>query len=491
MEVETQSRPEPSFSPWRRWTIGLNVAFIVLIVLVVVIMLNYLSYNHSARFYVSSRLKHELSPQTMKFLSTMTNRVKVVVYYDRNEPFYGTIVALLNEYRVRNQHISVEAVDYLRDAGAAQKVKAQYKLSSPTATNLIIFDCEGKKSVPIDGNLLTQYVVEKLPNEENQFRKRPAEFNGERMFTSALLEVTSTNQLRAYFVEGHGEHPFWSADETYGYQEFATVLSQIRVQSQRLRLDGANPIPTDGVLIIAGPNHGFDASEVRKIDDYLTQGGRLFALFNFYTTNHEIGLERLFAKWGVEISREVIKDPDQTFSGSDIIVDITNRHALVNPLISQRLQMIEPRSVGKLRIPNAPADAPQVEEVAFSGPHAFQKGEPAVARAFPLIVAVEKGAIKGVLTERGATRIVVTGDSFFLTNRQIEAAEGAHKDFVSCAVNWLLARGELLDIGPREIINYRITMSVRQLQQAEVVLVAGMPGAILLIGALVWLRRRR
>lgn len=489
MEVEAQSTPKPSFSPWRRWTIGLNVSLIVLVVLAVVVMINYLGFNHSARFYVSSRMKHELSPQTAKFLSAMTNRVKVIIYYDRNEPFYSTVVSLLDEYKRANHHISVEAVDYLRDAGAAQKIKAQYKLSSPNATNLIIFDCEGKKSVPVDGNMLTQYVIEKLPDEENQYRKRPAEFNGERMFTSALVEVTSTNQPKAYFVEGHGEHPFTSADATYGYQEVATVLSELRVKSQRLRLEGSAPIPDDGLLIIAGAHQQLNAAEVRKIDEYLARGGRLFALFNFYSTNKQIGLEPVLAKWGVELSPEVIKDPDQTFSHNDIIVDITNRHALVNPLISSELQMIEPRSVGKLKIPNAPADAPQVEEVAFSGPTAFQKGNERVKRTFPLIVAVEKGAIKGVVTERGATRIVVTGDSFFLTNRQIGAA--ANREFLSCAVNWLLARTELLDIGPRQIHNYRITMSTRQLQQAEVVLVAGMPGAILVIGALVWLRRRR
>jgi len=489
MEVENQIKPDPSFSPWRRWTIGLNSCFIILVVLAVVVMLNYLSYGHSTRFHVSSRVKHELSPQTVKFLSAMTNRVKVVIYYDRNEPFYSTVVSLLTEYKRLNHHISLEAVDYLRDAGAAQKIKAQYKLSSPSATNLIIFDCEGKRSIPVDGNKLTQYVIEKVPGEDKTILKRPAEFNGERMFTSALLEVTSTNQPKAYFLTGHGEHAFDSADQTSGYQEVANILSHLRVKPQRLTLEGANQIPRDGLLIIAGPYRRFEPVEVQKIDDYLTQGGRLFALFNFYTTNREIGLERLLAKWGVVISPEVIKDPDQHFSGNDIIVDITNRHALVDPLIASQLQMIEPRSVGKLKIPNAPADAPQVEEVAFSGPNAFQKGDRTGPHSFPLIVAVEKGAIKGVVTERGATRIVVTGDSFFLTNQQIVG--GANADFVNCAVNWLLARTELLDIGPRPIQNYRITMSARQLQRAELVLVAGMPGAILIVGALVWLRRRR
>src|SRR5690349_2548135 len=97
MEADPQADPQPSFSPWRRWTIALNVALIVLVVFSVVVMLNYLSHDHSRRFYFSSRMQHELSRQTVKFLHSMTNRVKVVVYYDRNEPFYSTVVSLLGE----------------------------------------------------------------------------------------------------------------------------------------------------------------------------------------------------------------------------------------------------------------------------------------------------------------------------------------------------------------------------------------------------------
>ncbi len=489
MEAEIPGEARPSFSPWRRWTIGLNVVVIVVVVFAVVVMVNYLSREYSKRFYLSSRMQHELSPQTVKFLRAMTNHVKVVVYYDRNEPFYGTVVSLLNEYKRFNPRISIDTVDYLRDAGAAQKVKAQYKLTFPSATNMIIFDCEGKKSLPVDGNMLTRYVFEETPNEEAPYRKRPVEFNGERMFTSALLAVSSTNQPKAYFLEGHGEHPFNSADETYGYQNFSTIVAQQVVLPRPLRLVGTNTIPTDGLLIIAGPRQRFDPSEIARIDDYLTQGGRLLVLFNFYGADKETGLEKLLAKWGVEVGSEVIKDPDRTYSKSDIVVEITSKHPLVNALMTMQLQLIEPRAIGKLRIPNAPADAPLVEEVASSGPRAYPEAEPRRTGRYPLMVAVEKGAIKGVITERGAKRIVVAGDSFFLTNRQIGAA--ANGDFVNCAVNWLLARTELLDVGPHPIVNFRITMTVKQMQRAELVLVAGMPGAMLLLGGLVWLRRRK
>jgi hypothetical protein len=104
-------------------------------------------------------------------------------------------------------------------------------------------------------------------------------------------------------------------------------------------------------------------------------------------------------------------------------------------------------------------------------------------------VAVEKGGVKGVINERGTTRMVVVGDSIFLANHQIESA--ANRDFVALAVNWLLDRPQLVEgIGPRPVAEYRLVMSNSQLQGAQWVLLGCMPGGVLLLGGIVWLRRR-
>jgi hypothetical protein len=107
-----------------------------------------------------------------------------------------------------------------------------------------------------------------------------------------------------------------------------------------------------------------------------------------------------------------------------------------------------------------------------------------------LMVAVEKGGIRNVSAERGATRIVVAGDSLFLNNNNIDR-EGNH-ELATHIINWLLARNELLvGVPPRPIAEYKLTMTEAQLSAARWILMAAFPGAVLLLGGLVWLRRRR
>lgn len=480
---------KPSFSPGRKWSIGFNVVLAVAVILAVVVMVNYLSAYYFTRFHVGARVHHELSPRTLSVLQALTNDVKVTLYYDKEEPLFSTVAELLNEYRLRSPRIVVETVDYLRDAGRAQQLKERYNLTSDK--NLIIFDCEDKTKI-VDGGTLAEYTLEQVPHEtELAFRRKPTFFKGEQTFTAVLLDVTNPKPLKAYFLQGHGEHDPASGDETEGYLKFAGILQQNYIQVEPISLLGTNDLPMDcHLLIIAAPREQIPAVELEKIERYLNQGGRLLALFNFRSANRITGLEKILANWGVSVAAGVVKDSGNTITGSDVIVSNFGKHPVVNPLLQSRLHLVLPRMVGALPSSSQAAEAPKVEELAFTGPQAAIEGEPPrEPRALPLMVAVEKGAVKGVITERGLTRMIVVGDSFFLGNRQIDSA--ANRDFVNLAANWLLDRTQLLHgVGPRPIMEYRVLMTRSQVNFVRWILLGAMPGAVLLVGGVVWVRRR-
>jgi hypothetical protein len=493
--MATDSHSRPSFSPYRKWGIGLHVVLLVLVVLSVVVMVNYLSRDYFVRYHLSTHTKIELFPRTVSLLRSLTNQVKVTLYYDTDDELYPTVAGLLSEYRLANPKITVATVDYLHDPPAAQRIKAKYNLFAATDKNLIVFDCEGRVKI-VPGNLLAQYVLEQVPNEkEREFRRKPTAFVGEAAFTMALLDVTSAKPLKACYLQGHSEHQIDSGDDRDGYLKFASVLHQNCIQVEPLSLVGTNTVPMDcNLLVIAGPRETIPDLELEKIEQYLNQGGRLLALFNCYPilgqVKKDTGLERVLAKWGVDVGRNVIKDRANTISGEDVVVVNFGKHALVNSLLGSGLDLILPRSVGQLKGRSQAADAPRVDELAFSGPSASAAGDLVRKPPFSLMVAVEKGAIKDVITERGATRMVIAGDSLFLANHQIDSA--ANRDFAGYAVNWLLERTHLLaGLGPRSVEEHTMVMTTTQLHQAQWVLLAGLPGAVLFLGSLVWLRRRQ
>ncbi len=454
-------------------------------------MVNYLGAKFFKRIYLSSQTQVKLSSRTLSVVHSITNHVTVTVYYDKTDDWYPTIIALLNEYRSANPNISIKTVDYVLDAGEAQKIKEQYKLVSTKDKDLVIFECEGRvKMMP--GAAFTQVKLEQVPNAtEREFRRKPVAFNGEMAFTAMLLAVENPKPLKAYFLQGHGEPSLSDSGDT-DYQKFGAVLAESYVATVPLQLLGTNTIPDDcNLLIIAGPRAAFSETELQKIDQYLAQGGRLFMLFNYFSVMHPTGLEPIFASRGVQVISDTVIDPENTTSGQDVIVNNFSSHPVVNPLIQFRLQMVLPRPILKMDLKNPPVNASRVDEIAFSGSQSTLKGNPtATTRSYPLMAAVEQKPVPGTANPRGNMRMIVAGDSFFLGNHYIDG--GANRDFAGYAANWLLDRTVLLEgIGPRPVTEYRLTTTIQQLRQIRWLLLAGLPGSVLVFGWLVWLVRRR
>jgi ABC-2 type transport system permease protein len=485
------AKSQPSFSPGRRWRIGFDVMVRTVLMLAVVVMANYLGAKFYGRFYLSSQTRVQLSSRTLSVLHSLTNRVTVTVYYDKTDDWYPSIIALLNEYRSANPNISVKTVDYLRDAGEAQKIKEQYKLSSAKDKDLVIFDCAGRTKI-VNGNALSQVKLELVPNAtEREFRRKPIAFNGEMMFTTMLLAVENPKPLKSYFLQGHGEPSITDSGET-DYRKFADVLAESYITTEPLQLMGDASIPDDcNLLIIAGPKTAFSEAELQKIDQYLAQGGRLFMLFNYFSIKNSTGLEPILARWGVNVIPDTVVEPNNTTSGQDVLTYDFSSHPAVNPLVQMALQLILPRPVSHVDWKNPPANAPKVEEIAFSSPQSKLMGDPTAApRSYPLMVAIEQKAAPGIANTRGTTRMIVVGDSFFLGNRQIESA--ANRDFAGYAANWLLDRTVLLEgLGPRPVTEFRLTMTQAQLKNVRWLLLGALPGGVLVFGCLVWLVRRK
>jgi hypothetical protein len=490
--MPTDPSSQPSFSPGRRWKIGLDVMVRTALVLAVVVMTNYLSAHFFGRFYLSSQTRVKLSSQTLDILKSLTNHIDVTLYYDKQDDFYPTIVALLNEYRSANPRLSVKTVDYVRDAGEAQKIKEQYKLNSPTDKNLVIFDAGDQRVKIINGDALTQVKIEQVPNpKEREFRRKPVAFMGEQAFTSMLLAVTTAKRFQAYFLQGHGEPSLNDTGET-GYFKFGSLLAQNYIAVTNLELFGDNPVPMDcNLLIIAGPRTELSETELQKIDQYLAQGGRLFVLFNYFSIKRPTGLEPILARWGVNVGPDWVLDPKTTVSGKDAVVSSFSQHPVVNPLAGFGLYFYLPRPISKVNWENPPASAPQLDELAFTSPASTLAGEPGnPPQAYPLMVAVEQKPVAGVANARGTTRILVVGDSFAFGNQSIKSLDNS--DFIGYAANWLLDRTTLLQgIGPRPVTEFRLLMTRTQQREVRWLLLGALPGAVLLFGCLVWLARRK
>jgi hypothetical protein len=324
-------------------------------------------------------------------------------------------------------------------------------------------------------------------------------FKGEQVFSSAIQGITADSKPVVYFLEGHGERAIGSFDRGVGYSDIAKEIRRDYVDVQTLVLGEAGSIPDDcATLIVAGPERKLFQPEIDVIRRYLEESGRMLILLD---ASVDTGLEPLLEEWGVRVRNDVVIDETRTLTGRELFISEYGPHSIVRSLRGLTTVMYLPRSIAPLRSAKetvSEADQPRVISLALTSEDGW--AETNIERApmtfdaaqdeqgpVSLAVAVERGPGKAIDVEIRPTRLVVIGDSDFLVNG---AGSGGNTDLFLNSLNWLLERETLMAISPKPIEGVRLVLDQRQLNWLFWSVVAGLPGLIAIVGAIVWLRRR-
>jgi hypothetical protein len=491
----------PSFSRFQRLATGLNTFLAIAAVLALVVMANYLAAGYFKRYQLSRDAAFKLSPQTVRVIDSLTNDVTITIFFQAdgdNQEIYQLTKSLLDEYQRANpRHIRVKTLDYILHVGEAKEFLATNSLVGLQQKDFVLFESNGHSKIAF-AKELADYDFSDLLARRSQYVRRSA-FKGEMYFTADIYAVSYPQRLKTYFLYGHGEnnpgdpHGEDAKLGLSGYSKLAAILkNEIDSDWDRLVLRGTNGIPADCQLLIvpaAARVEKIPPEELEKISIYLKQGGRLLALLN-----GESGLEQVLAQWGVNVSTNRVVDTSKDFNvdGYTFYTADWVPHPIVNPLASEQLSvlMVVPRPVYKITQQEKVPGAPEVSYLALTSTNGVD--EQKQMGRYPLLAAVEQGVINGVDSPRaGGTRIVVAGDSDFLDDQVIDRVAGNHY-FAVLALNWLLERPQILlaGLGPQPIKEYRLYMTRSQTRAVQWLFLAAMPGAVLALGTLVWLRRR-
>lgn len=484
--------PPPSFSAARKFGAGFGVLVGVLAFLAIIVMVNFLAARHYRRLTLSEDRVPPLAPVTLQVLGALTNTLSVTVFFDPDEALYTHILQLLRQYEHASPRVKITVVNYLTEPARAEQVKAAARLG-PNVKDVVIFELNGRYRVVRQGEL-SEYDTSQLLAGKSRTVKRKS-FTGESFFTSAILTLIESRQLSACYLVGHNEHDPQTATTPAGYGKLVLLLRGNNISTSLLPLTGTNEVPADcSLLVIAGPVTPLHPNEIEKLNRYLNRGGRALVLLPF-ASDH--GLGELLAQWGVDVRDDVVRDAAGDRSESHLTLKNFGEHEIVRPfgvtqngLIMPTARSVAPRPGGQ------GSDAPQARVLvstseageAISDYRNGARFDPRRDRrgAIPVAVAVERGGLKSV--EGGSTRMVVAGDSYFLNNEVLD--HSINRDFVGNAINWLVDRPRLVGIAPQPVRELLFSMSDSQSRSVRWILLAGVPGAILAFGVLVWFRRQ-
>ena len=326
-------------------------------------------------------------------------------------------------------------------------------------------------------------------------------FRGEEMISSAIMNVVYKKRPAVYFLAGHGELSLNDTRKQVGLSSLGYKVVHDNIEAYTLVLTKQTGIPKDcAALVVIGPTKKIAPSEIDMISTYLEQGGRLLLLLD---PRAESGLEPLLQKWNVKLEQDMVVG--LTLTGRETLVINYGRHPITDNFQNVTTMFYLPRSVEPFVTPDKEdraADRPHVTVLAVVGkegwsevsldqrPFKFdkdgdRKGPIAVA------VAVERGSVSGIDLKITPTRLVVFGDSYFISNGALSNGIGGNIDIFMNSLNWLLERNSMLNIGPKVPGELRLEMNSAQLRNSYILVGIALPAIIALFGiVIVWIRRR-
>ena len=460
----------------------------VLLGVAILVGVNYVLARQNKRWDLTAARQYSLSPQTIQILESLESPITVLVFAQEYEfPRYRS---RLGEYAYISDQVSLEYIDVDKNPVRARQYEVQ-------AYGTVVFEYNDR--------------VERVVSDQEQ------------ELTNALIKAVEGEELKVYFLQGHGERSPEGADRD-GYGSLADALRLDNLAVERLPLAQTGTVPTDAdVVIVAGPSTDLLPAEIDLLRAYLEEGGK--ALFML---DPPIGPDRaepdalisLLAEWGIEIGRDVVVDVSGVgqLLGTDATVpiattypphEITDRFELLTAFPLAR--SVRPAAGGAGdRVPVTFVETSQASwsetnlggldsgEVALDEEQGDATGPVSIAAALSLSVDNDvpetnsadnlDASAEDEAPASPETRIAVFGDSDFASNSAI-GIQG-NRDLALNAINWLAQQENLISIRPREPEDRRITLTADQQFRIQLLALLMIPGVVLGTGVYSWWRRR-
>ncbi len=457
--------------------------------------INYLAFKHFKRWDFSETISTNSPRQTKQLIESLPKPVKIYVFFSPDPRLPGgelfpDIEALLKEYQYAAKgKVEVEMIDPFKNLSRARALMAQYKFGNE---NVVVVDYQGHSKL-VNAADMAQYDTSGQMYGQDQ--PKLTGFKGEQALTGAILEVSEEKQNKIYVIGGKGGPEL---DELTGFKAY---MDRQNLKLDKLTLMNVERVPEDAkAVMLIGSKYDLTDRELKLLRDYWEKQGRLFIALD--PSGMTPKLAGFLREAGINPQNDRVLRTMALGPVTGIVRDVAGVFLDASPITKQlkgvdTIFMGQTQSLGISQAPNFRTDPLVTAGQGYWGETKYQDMEttgvsydPKADISAPLTVAAaaEKGALPEESVKVDTSRMIVTGNSDFLTN---EALNEANVDFVVAGLNWLLNREELIGIPPKAEEQFTLNLTEEAMKKIELLVLVIMPAAVAMVGMFAWAHRRR
>ena len=319
----------------------------------------------------------------------------------------------------------------------------------------------------------------------------------ERHIIQTVLDFSMRANTNLCFVRGHGE-PSLDGHGAKGLSALRGNLEREGFPTSELLLAAQAGVPgACEIVVVTAPERELLPVERDSLKSFLTEGGRLLV---FSEPGRPLEPKQLLEEIGVSALDGVVVDEDASLFGSEsegtepIINRFTDYHPVVQGLTERTGVVLSGARPLILRGagPRGFLYSDRTSRIEMDADH---EGDPADEKALPGWMQQGRGpfplgaSVQWQTASGKEARVVVFGDIDFATNRLLGALY--NEDLVMNAVYYLADREDMILLRPKVEDIYQAPLIPEKTFAAFHSLALLIPEVILILGLIIWFRRRR
>lgn len=458
---------------------ALTVSFIAVVIILNVVCTT-LTTNYSLKLDISGDGLYELDTQTLQLIDKNENDIKFYVYATEAD-FTAQFTEVLRRIVRESSHFSLEFIDPNQNPTFASSFGSQYSI----AEGSLVMEAGGKIRVIAQDEMFSY-------DQENG----SITYLLEERVASAIMGFMQDREEIIYFVTGHGE----SVDATFR-NHFANngyTVKDISLYKDMSFDEKAT------LMVIVSPIKDYSIGEVAAVDSFLSNNyeyGRNLMYFSSASSTKLTNLENYLYEWGFELNQDMVVESDPTryislptiFQPAFASNELTEKLSVSNvPTILSAARSITNRfetngnlTVAPVMVTGETAYAKNTQEGGTISTYNKEDGD-AVG---PLTVAALSQNIKVYNNQNVYSNVFVSGSADMLAADYMASADNG--DFLIKLYDLMMQReSDTVLSAVKYSDSQTLVLTEAQSAMISVVVMGVIPGIVLILGIIIFIRRR-
>lgn len=480
----------------RRWTISRNmistsvfstgmIAIVVALTVVVNLIASALPETYTQIDATSQKL-YSITKDTEKYLDTLKDDVTLYVMVNKNSKD-DNVDRTLQKYASASKHVKVKYVD----PNVSPTFASKYTDNDVTSNSIIVV-C-GDRSKVIDYNSdIYEYSY------DSSYNYSVTGYDCEGQVTAAIQYVTSESTTNVYELTGH--------DESTLSGDFSEVFQKRFMNVGSLSLLTVDAIPEDcHAIFITAPQSDLSEDDLSKLSQYLGNGGKIYLSIDYSKWNDLTNFKKLLSDNNIETTESLLAETDRSYyyqSPFYLLPNVENTE--VSSSVAGMTQVFVPYSVG---LTYTGEDDSNVTSFMTTSDTTIAKAAANIAAVQSQadaanIASAQDGDTQGqyslgiMVTNENGGELCVLGSAMMCTDSANQIVSGHNATLFNGIVNALVTTDDgnsdnAVVIAAKDYTVSNLTVSANAMLVYGILWGIFMPIALIIIGIIVWARRRK